>query len=75
MSSAERNLLCLCEILIDILIQLHLPNIPHREDLLRPHLRRVEDVEIKLVLSFFRTHLDTEFPVQRLSTVIKLIFS
>jgi len=62
MGSAKRNLLSLCKKLIDVTVELHLTDIADWEDILRPDLGSIEDVEVKLILAGLWADLDTEFP-------------
>lgn len=62
-ASAERDLLRLWEIFVDILVQLEFANIPYRYLFFRPDLSGIEDIKFKVILVRLWNGLDTKLPL------------
>ena len=53
------------EVLVDRPVEDQLSNLDQRDKFLRPHLRRVKDVEVELVLVSLRNDLNGKRPLGR----------
>lgn len=67
MACAKSNLLSLCKVFIDSPIQDHFANLLDRDELFWPNLRRIQDVEVEIMLILLRDHLNTKYPLGRTS--------
>lgn len=62
MACAESNLLGLRKELVWITVQLELTNVSNWNQVFRPDLGGIEDVEVKVILIGLRNDLNTELP-------------
>lgn len=63
-AGAEGDLFGLGEVLVDIPVELELSDVSDGDQLFRPHLGSIKDVELKVVLLGFGNDLDTELPLR-----------
>ena len=63
MARTERDLFRLRKVLVHTLVQDELPNGLERNEVLRPDLCRVQNVELKFVLVLLRNNLNGEGPL------------
>lgn len=62
--SAEGNLFRLREVLVDVTVESQGADLLDRDELLGPDLRRIEQVELELVLVGLRNRLDAKLPLR-----------
>ncbi len=63
----ESDLLCLCKVVFDILVQCHFTDDLYRHIFFRPQFCRIQNIEIHLELIFFIDDLESQLKFCRMT--------